>query len=97
MSIRLPGECIRDRDAPGAVSQRCEPLSQIESDDRTSFYCCGLNDGTTRTQSGDIYRLCFKNGVIDEMTDNDHLDLLDMASVIIQALSVKAHSIDNET
>ncbi len=84
MSIQLPDNCLRELND-------CEPLSQIESDCKESFWCCGLNDGTTRVERGDIYRLCFKNGVIDDMTDNSNKDMFDLVSVISLALSVKAH------
>lgn len=82
MAISLPARCPRCR-------EDCGPLSQIESDSGESFICCGHN--TARNIPQDRFRLCFKNGLVDEMTDNDEADLHDLLSVIAQALSVDAH------
>ncbi len=90
MGIRLPDKCLRD-------DNDCEPLSQIQADDKTSFFCCGLNDETRRTVKTDIYRLCFKNRDVDEVSDNDARDLLSLSSVIIQALVVMANHEENKT
>lgn len=79
--IILPEKCLR-------CLKDCEPLAQIESDDKSSFICVGKNDGTTRKVNQDKYRLCWHNEETDEMHDYDQRDLTDQASVIIQALSV---------
>lgn len=55
-----------------------------------SFICCGLNDGNTRKLPQDVYRLCFKNDVSDEMSDNDVQDLTHIVSVVGQALAFDA-------
>lgn len=90
MSIQLPSKCLRN-------TNDCEPLSQIAADDNTSFFCCGLNDESRRTAKTDIYRLCFKNGYVDEISDNDTRDLLSLLSVISQALTVMANHEENKT
>ena len=82
MPIELPERCLRDR-------SDCQPLAQIQSDDGPpSFICCGYNDGTTRTEPGDRFRLCWKSKHIDELSDWDQRDLTDTASIILQALSI---------
>lgn len=52
-----------------------------------AFVCCGTNTPTERVENQDRYRLCFKNDVIDEMTDNDMQDLTTIMSVISAALN----------
>jgi hypothetical protein len=87
--ITLPKECPRKRDD-------CTSLSQIISDCKTSFICCGHNDPESRTVSGDNFRFCFKNNVIDEISDWDERDLKDTISVMAQALSVDGNMKINE-
>ena len=84
MSISLPEKCLRNRDD-------CQPLAQIESDCRESFICCGLNDPSKRTILVDRFRVCWKNDVIDELSDWDERDIKDTMSVLTQALSVDAN------
>ena len=84
MPIKLPDTCPRGLDD-------CEPLSQICSDSGECFICCGYNDGKTREEEGDIFRHCWKNEFIDEMSDFEHRDLTDTISVMSQALSVDAN------
>lgn len=79
--LHVPEYCPRGR-------RDCRSLSQIISGGHASFICCGKNDGTTRTEQQDEYRLCFKNSTTDEMSDNDARDLLHLAGVINGALSV---------
>lgn len=74
----------------------CDPLANIESDCRTSFVCCGENDGSTREMPQDVYRLCFKNDETDEMTDNDEFDLLDLSTVITAAMVHKRRRDDDD-
>lgn len=80
MPLYLPEKCLRCR-------TDCEPLAQIESDDGVSFICVGHNDGTDRAEPGDQFTLCWKNGEVDERGHWDDRDLIDTASVILQALS----------
>lgn len=80
MGIRLPDKCLR-----GDVSP-CQPLSQVKSDDGVSFICCGLTD-----REFDPFTLCWKNDDIDEESQWDNRDLVDTASVILQALSAHAN------
>ncbi len=83
-NIKLPEKCLRTR-------VDCEPLSQIESDCKVSFYCCGLSDKESRTLEQDEFRFCFKNDVIDEINDYDFRDMVDTISVMSQALSAKTN------
>lgn len=81
MPIPLPDICLRGLDD-------CEPLSQIAADDGSSFICCGMNDGRTRTVEHDRFRHCWVNREIDELSDWDARDLADTISVLSGALSV---------
>lgn len=83
MGICLPEKCLRGKD--------CKPLSQIESDCKGSFVCCGHNDGTTRAEKQDRFRFCVKNKEIDQCDDLDDADMKDTMSVLSQALSVDEH------
>lgn len=89
MSIYIPCDCPRGRDD-------CEALATIKSDCGKSFICSGLNDGTTRTIEQDKFTFCFKNEETDEMTHNDEQDMIDIISVISQALSANLHITQNE-
>ena len=80
--ITLPEKCFRGYDY-------CQPWSQIESTDKTSFMCCGLLDEDIREPPQDKFRYCFKNESLDEMHDNDKRDLIDTISVMSQALSIQ--------
>jgi len=81
--IVLPDECLRGLD--------CQPYAQIQSNCGGSFICCGLNSPEQRAEPQDKFRVCWKNEVIDEMTDWDRRDLTDTISVMAQALSVDAN------
>jgi len=87
--ITLPKECLRGRDD-------CEPLSQVKSDDKTSFICCGMNDGTERTVEQDCFTMCWKNQDIDTRDFWDKRDITDTISVMAQALSIDANIENNE-
>ncbi len=73
-------ECLRDR-------KDCKPISNIVADKRASFFCCGENDGTSRTVNQDKYTFCFKGQHRDEMSDNDKRDLMHNATVLMAALA----------
>ncbi len=66
----------------------CVALSNIVSDNKESFFCCGENSGETRTVEQDKYTVCFKGEFRDEESDNDKRDLIHGAAVIMQALAV---------
>jgi hypothetical protein len=72
----------------------CQALSQIISTDHTSFFCCGENDGTNRTVPQDKYTLCFKNGEIDQISNNDARDLAHLSAVVSGALAFAAEDTD---
>ena len=84
MAIWIPVACLRGRDD-------CISLAQIQSDCGNSFWCCGRNSPENREVPQDRFRLCFKNSVVDEMSDNDETDLHDLLSVVSQALSADLH------
>lgn len=84
--IGVPEKCLRGLDD-------CVPLAQIASDEKPlTFICCGENDGTTRTELQDIYRLCVVGcggpDGNDQMQDCDRRDLTHQAAVIGMALAV---------
>lgn len=53
-----------------------------------SFVCSGVSLNPELPQ--DQYRLCFKNSVCDDMSDNDLQDLTSIMSVISAALNLDA-------
>lgn len=74
-------------------------MSQIASDDVPySFICCGENDGTTRSQPQDRYRLCVRGcsgkDDIDEMSDGDVRDFTHQVAVMSRALAIIAEEGD---
>ncbi len=79
--IVLPEKCLRGR-------SNCNPLSQIASDDETSFFCCGLHDGTLSMVLADKWTVCFKGEHDDSIVLNDKRDLIHNASVLLGALAV---------
>lgn len=89
MPFILPEKCLRGRDD-------CLPLAQIASDCGASFFCCGENDGSTRSVEQDNFRLCFKGEYRDEMSDNDRRDLTHLNSVIAQAIAITEPDYDPE-
>lgn len=84
MSIKLPEQCLR-----GFLP--CQPLGQIESDNKESHICCGLTGRYT-----DPFQLCWRNKLIEETSSWDKRDLVDTASVILQALSAHANMEENK-
>jgi hypothetical protein len=58
--------------------------------DPPGFVCCGCIKVEARKIPQDAYRLCFKNAVTDEMTDNDDQDLTHLGYVISQAQAIIA-------
>mgnify|MGYP006935487687 CR=1 FL=1 len=95
--LMTPFRCWRNR-------TDCSPLHSIEATppDLTpeefeapdfnpiSFVCCGLVAEGERKVAQDCYRLCFKNDVVDDMSDNDLQDLTHVVAVIGQALAITA-------
>jgi len=79
--ISIPHKCPRGR-------SDCIALSNIISDDKSSFFCCGENDGENLEVPQDKYRVCFKGPHDDRMSNNDKLDLVHNAAVLSQALAV---------
>lgn len=84
MPIYYGGDCLRKRN-------NCEAVSQIQSDCKTSFVCCGFNTPKNKTEEKDIFRLCWKNKVVDEIGDYDKIDMQDTITVLSYTLSVDNH------
>lgn len=72
--------CPRQRDD-------CTVLSNIISDDGSSFICVGYNQKEDRAVQSDRFTHCWKNDVTDERGHWDRRDLIDTISVMSQALS----------
>lgn len=95
--LMTPFRCWRNR-------TDCSPLHSIEATPEgqtpeefespdfnpASFVCCGLVDEDKRNIRQDCYRLCFKNAVVDDVSDNDIQDLTHIVAVIGQALAITA-------
>lgn len=79
--IVLPEKCLRER-------TNCDPLSQIASDDETSFFCCGMHDGTLSKVLTDKWTVCFKGEHDDNISMCDKRDMIHNASVLLGALAV---------
>lgn len=79
--IVLPEKCLRGR-------SNCNPYSQIESDDKSSFFCCGVHDGTINKLLADKYTVCFKGPHDDDVSLYEKRDLIHNASVLIGAVAV---------
>jgi len=77
----LPEKCLRSL-------KTCLPLSQIVSDDGSTFFCCGENNGSMSPIPEDKYTVCFKGQFRDQMSFNDRRDLIHNAAVIVQALAI---------
>ncbi|MEO9497672.1 MAG: hypothetical protein ABJG42_24575 [Vibrio splendidus] len=56
----------------------------------SSFVCCGANTPDSRELQRDNYRLCFKNEVVDDISDNDMQDLTSLQKVISDTLLLDA-------
>lgn len=65
----------------------CLPLTNVVSDDGSTFVCCGYSEGHTRIVKQDEYRFCCKSVITDTMCDYDELDLLDQIEVMAGALA----------
>lgn len=83
----------------------CEPFQAIDGNppdhvteeqffeleyEPTSFVCCGCVAEDARPIPRDAYRLCWKNGAVDEMGAYDEQDLAHTVAVISHALGVIA-------
>jgi len=55
-----------------------------------SFVCSGCVKSEDRAIKQDLYRLCFKNEVSDEISDNDMQDLTSVMAVASAALNLDA-------
>lgn len=76
----------------------CIALANLVSDDESSFFCCGENDGSARAVEQDKFTTCFKGEFRDEISHSDKRDLTHQASVLVQALAVveKSHGEDRD-
>lgn len=79
--IEIPHKCPRGR-------KDCVALANIVSDDGSSFYCCGENNGDGVAVPQDKYRVCFKGEFHDQMANCDKRDLIHQAAVILQGVAV---------
>lgn len=95
MPIIAPYKCWRGRDdclsmcsveaPPGDVTQ--DQFETLEFDP-VSFVCCGCIKVKDRDIPQDAYRICFKNDVVDDMSDNDDQDLSHLLYVISQSVAM---------
>jgi len=77
----LPDNCPRGR-------TNCDPYDQIVSSDGSSFFCCGLHDGSLSKVLQDKYTVCFKGERDDRISMCDKRDLIHHASVLIRSLAI---------
>lgn len=79
--ITLPERCPR--------KHNCSPLSQIMSDDETTFICCGICEEETENPYGDIFTSCFKSEFTDTKFQMSREDMHDQISVLSMGMSVE--------
>jgi hypothetical protein len=60
----------------------------MKSDDSSTFFCCGENNGDARPVEQDKYTACFKGPYRDSIDYYDKRDLLHHASVMLQAVAI---------
>lgn len=87
--ISIPYDCPRGR-------KTCIAISNIVSDNGTSFFCCGENNGEGLLVDQDKYTLCFKGEFDDHESNCDKRDLTHQAAVIMQSLAVIEKDVDDE-
>lgn len=80
--IVLPESCICD--------EPCQPMAQlVSSNGKTGMYVCErLTEGKTEREKNDKYIVTFKNDLIHDVQYYDKRDLIDTASVLVQAMSI---------
>jgi hypothetical protein len=78
--ISIPFDCPRKR-------TDCRSLSNIIADDNSTFFCCGENNGESRSVEQDKYTVCFKGEYRDAIDHYDKRDLIHHSSVMMQALA----------
>lgn len=80
--IYLPKKCFCD--------EPCQPLSQVISDNKKSYItvCRRRKRGKTKRSKQDRYIVTFKNDVIDDVQYYDKRDLIDTATVLLEAVSI---------
>lgn len=54
----------------------------------SSFVCSGVIASDKRGVKQDCYRMCFKNAVVDDMSDNDIQDIAHVVNVASAALAL---------
>lgn len=97
MSLMIYEKCWRGRtdcEALHCIDAIPEDVTEEQFMERTyvphSFVCCGCIKPEDRTEPQDGFRLCFKNDVVDDMSDNDEQDLTHLMAVISHGLSILA-------
>ncbi|MCP1832793.1 hypothetical protein [Bradyrhizobium sp. USDA 4545] len=97
MPLMTIGKCFRGRkDCEAFDVVEATPPDLTEKQWQTldfkpdSFVCCGCIKPEARKPAQDAYRVCFKNAVVDEMSDNDEQDLVHLIKVATTALAVIA-------
>lgn len=68
------------------MSLLINPLSNLVSDDNSSFVCVGSSNLDSRSNSKDSFRHCFKSDTTDSMYDYDTYDLKSVIAVMSAAL-----------
>lgn len=68
----------------------CKPLSNVVSDDNSSFVCMGTHGESKGNYPKDIFRHCFKSAAnTDTMYDYDEYDIKSVISVMSESLLIK--------
>lgn len=74
----------------------CKPISNIVSDDGTSFVCIGYHGEIKSDYPQDKFRHCFKSDAnTDSIFDYDEYDLKSVISVMSEALLIEALNFDD--
>ncbi len=74
----------------------CVPISNVVSDDDSSFVCIGYHGEKKNKYTQDKFRHCFKSAAgTDSIFDYDEYDLKSVISVMSEALLIEEISVND--
>ena len=67
---------------------KCKPISNVVSNDESTFVCVGYHNETKKDYPQDIFRHCFKSESTNSIFDYDEYDLKSVISVMSESLLI---------
>ena len=67
---------------------KCEPISNIVSNDNATFVCIGYHNEEKNQYPQDKFRHCFKSETTNSVFDYDEYDLKSVISVMSESLLI---------